>query len=76
MVKQKTKTQLAFGQAIKDIRAEKKTSQEGLAFDAGLDRTYMSGIERGVRNPSLINISKIAKALHIKIWKIFKKADL
>ena len=76
MTKQKTKQQIAFGQAIKDIRAEEKLSQEGLAFEAGLDRTYMSGIERGVRNPSLINIGKIAKALHIKIWKLFKKADL
>lgn len=42
-------------------------SQETLGFKTGLDRTYISGIERGVRNPSLINIEKLAKSLEISI---------
>lgn len=54
-----------FGQKLKDLRISKNISQEELAFLADLDRTYISGIERGKRNVSLINICKIAKALQI-----------
>lgn len=46
-------------------------SQEDLAFSAGLDRTYISGIERGTRNVSLKNIGKIARALHITLKEFF-----
>lgn len=74
MVKTKTPIQISFGKTIKEVRAERKISQEELAGEANLDRTYMSGIERGVRNPSLLNIYKVAKALHIKISDLFKKA--
>lgn len=72
MVKTKTEIQTKFGQAIKERRAEIKMNQEDLAGEADLDRTYISGIERGVRNPSLINIKKIADALKIKISKLFE----
>jgi len=47
------------------IRSEKGISQERLAFMANLHRTYISDVERGNRNISLINIEKIAKALKI-----------
>lgn len=55
----------AFGQRIRAIRGQQGISQEGLALQCGLDRTYISGIERGTRNPSLTNILKIATALDV-----------
>lgn len=54
-----------FGQNLKKVRTEKGISQEQLAFMAKLHRTYISDVERGNRNISLINIEKIAKALKI-----------
>jgi transcriptional regulator with XRE-family HTH domain len=56
---------VAFGQAIRAVRRRQGVSQEGLALKCGLDRTYVSGIERGVRNPSLANILKLAAALDV-----------
>lgn len=46
-------------------------SQEKLGFETGLDRTYISGIERGERNPSLNNIGKLAKALRLSLSDLF-----
>lgn len=48
-------------------------SQEGLAFDSGLDRTYISSLERGKRNVSLINIQKLANALGIKASNLLEE---
>jgi transcriptional regulator with XRE-family HTH domain len=45
-----------FGNNARDLRKSKSLSQENLAEKAGLDPTYISGIERGVRNPSLLAI--------------------
>ena len=60
-----------FGQKIRQIRDQKGVSQEKLALNAGLDRTYVSGIERGIRNPSLNNISKLAKGLGVAVKDLF-----
>lgn len=54
-----------FGGHVKRIRITKGYSQEQLAAFAELDRTYISGIERGKRNVSLLNLVKLAKALDI-----------
>ncbi len=51
--------------AIKILRQEQGLSQEGLAEKAALDRTYISGIEREIRNPTVRSIQKIIKALEI-----------
>lgn len=59
-----------FGEKIRQIRKQKKISQEELAFRASLHRTYISDIERGTRNVSLENIEKIAKALNITPEKL------
>lgn len=56
-----------FGEKIRTLRKIKGWSQEELAFQAGLDRTYISGIERGRRNISLINIHRIAQALNVNL---------
>jgi transcriptional regulator with XRE-family HTH domain len=54
-----------FGATLRELRKEKGFSQESLALSCELDRTYIGGIERGERNVSLINITKIAKALGV-----------
>jgi transcriptional regulator with XRE-family HTH domain len=61
----------AFGQAIRAIRDRRGVSQESLALRCGLDRTYISGIERGTRNPSLTNILKLAAALDVRPGELF-----
>ncbi len=50
---------------LRRFRREKEWSQEDLAFESGLHRTYVSGIERGVRNPTLLILEKLAKTLGV-----------
>lgn len=66
----RTNVQQKLGKKVRQIRKESGLSQEKLGEMTGLDRTYISGIERGVRNPSIINIEKIAKALKAKVSDI------
>lgn len=54
-----------FGERLRDIRRRKGVSQETLAGLAGLHRTYVSGVERGERNISLLNIERLAIALDV-----------
>jgi len=54
-----------FGKRVRKFRHELGWSQEQLAFEAGLDRTYVGGVERGERNIALVNICRIAKALGV-----------
>jgi transcriptional regulator with XRE-family HTH domain len=63
---------LRFGQRVRELRTTKGLSQEAFAAKCGLDRTYISGIERGRRNVSLRNIEVIAKALGISISELTK----
>jgi transcriptional regulator with XRE-family HTH domain len=56
-------TLAAFGRNVARIRAVRGFSQDQLAEKADLDRTYLSGIERGVRNPGIKSVLKIARAL-------------
>jgi transcriptional regulator with XRE-family HTH domain len=60
-----------FGNRVKTIRLEKGLSQETLAHQAEIDRTYLPGIEKGERNVSITIIEKIAKALNVKISTLF-----
>jgi len=71
MKQKSTIIQRKFGEKVKELRMTRKMSQEKLGFESGLDRTYISGIERGERNPSLKNIGRIAKALKIEIPALF-----
>jgi DNA-binding XRE family transcriptional regulator len=57
---------VALGATIRSTRTALNMSQEALALAAGLDRSYMGGIERGEHNIALINIIKIASALKLK----------
>lgn len=63
----RTTSQQKLGNKIRELRHAAELSQERLGEITGLDRTYISGIERGVRNPSLRNIEKLAKAFKIKV---------
>ncbi|MDG0798907.1 helix-turn-helix domain-containing protein [Pectobacterium punjabense] len=60
-----------FGQRVKTLRLQAGLSQEAFADKCGLDRTYISGIERGVRNPTLEVIGVIADGLGIKLKNLF-----
>ncbi len=59
-----------IGENIRKYRIQKDISQEELAYQAELDRTYISGIERGERNISVITLKKITEALEIETQKI------
>ena len=57
--------QVQVGKNLRFLRDQKDWSQEELGFEAGLDRTYISGIERGKKNPTVKSLAKIAKALDV-----------
>ena len=61
----------SFGARVRVLRTTKGWSQERLAAEAKLDRTYIGGIERGERNPSLVNIHRLAKALNVAVRDLF-----
>ena len=54
-----------LGRRVRELRTAKGWSQEQFADLCGLDRSYMSGIERGVRNISVLSLAKVAKALGV-----------
>ena len=64
---------IRFGRAIRRIREEQEINQEEAAERCGLHRTYYSGIERGVRNVSLVNIERIAKGLKTSLPDLFTR---
>lgn len=54
-----------FGLHLRELRVKQKLTQEELADRAGMHFTYIGQIERGLRNPSLINLEKLARALKV-----------
>ena len=64
---------IRFGRAIRRVREEQKINQEEAAERCGLHRTYYSGIERGVRNVSLVNVEKVAKGLRMSLPELFRR---
>lgn len=74
----KIKIQVLFGQRVQLLRRMQGWSQESLAARCGLDRTYISGIERGIRNPTLEIISILATGFEMELdvffdWDGFKE---
>lgn len=61
----------SFGQAVRELRVVSGLTQEELADRAGLDRSYIGGVERGDRNPSLSVIEKIAEGLDVTLAELF-----
>ena len=61
---------IKFGKKLKEVRLKKDLSQGDVARILGVHRTYISGLERGARNPSLLTVQKVAKALGISPKKL------
>jgi len=65
----------AFGLAVRRQRERLGLSQEKFALGAEIDRTYVSGVERGVRNPTVKMVAKLALALNTKPSRLFGAAE-
>lgn len=63
---------IELGNRIRSFRKELGLSQEELAFRCGFDRTYISMLERGKRNPSYLNLLKLSKGLNVEISRLVK----
>ena len=64
-----------LGKQIRAIRESWGQTQDQMAFKAGFARSYYSGVERGVRNISSLNLIQLAKALGVEIGELFPKLD-
>ncbi len=65
----------ALGQNVRRRREARELTQEKLAEKAGLDPTYISGIERGLRNPGIRNVARLARALGFTTAELCKGVD-
>lgn len=63
------------GRNIKRIRVANGVSQEQLAFDAGVDRSYLGGVERCDENPSVDTLDKIAAVLDVPLIELFRPVE-
>ena len=66
---------MTVGRNVRRLRAAKGMTQERLAFAADLDLTYIGGIERGRRNPSLLAMARIADALDVPLVDLLADTD-
>jgi transcriptional regulator with XRE-family HTH domain len=64
-----------FGSAVKSRREELGLTQEELAGRAGIHRTYLSDVERGTRNVSLLNVERLAAALAVPLSELFRHVE-
>ena len=61
-----------IGQRIRQIREQKKMTQKDLSDLSDLDRSYIASVENGQRNISIVNLEKIAIALDVTLYELFK----
>jgi transcriptional regulator with XRE-family HTH domain len=61
-----------FGAAVRARRLQLGWSQEQLALNANLDRTYVSGVERGVRNPTLLSMQRLAASMNVSLSELLR----
>jgi transcriptional regulator with XRE-family HTH domain len=61
-----------FGNQLRELRQKRQLSQEAFAAECGFDRTYVSGIERGLRNVSLLNLERLSRCLGISLSELLK----
>jgi transcriptional regulator with XRE-family HTH domain len=64
---------LGLGNVLREVRAERRVSQEELGLRTGVHRNYIGGIERGERNPSVTTIATLADALDLKLSELFAR---
>ena len=64
-----------FGKVLREARKERGLSQEKLAFETGYDRTFISRMERGLTQPSLVSLIKIAKACGKPVSELIKPLE-
>lgn len=64
-----------FGEAVRRARIAANLTQESLADNSGLDRSYIGGVERGERNPTLSVIEKIAAGLGVPVAQLFSDSE-
>ena len=76
MNESRVKILLALGQLVKQRRTALGISQEELGLRANLDRTYISGVERGVRNPSITALVSLASGLGITIANLLENLEI
>jgi transcriptional regulator with XRE-family HTH domain len=64
--------QVRFGRRVRELRLARGLSQEALALESGLDRSYVGQVERGERNVSLQNMVKLAQALGVHLTELLR----
>ena len=64
-----------FGTVLRQLRVEKGLSQEALALESGLDRTFVSMLERGLRQPTLSSLFAVSTAVRIPASRIVKLTE-
>ena len=72
---QRSQAHAALGRAVRDIRTQRRISQEELAHLSGMHRTYLGGIERGEKNPSYTNLLRLAAALDVQASELLSRAE-
>lgn len=65
---------VSIGQVVRELRMDKGLSQEGLAHEAGIDRSYAGGIERGEHNITILNLLKVCRCLNVSMSELLKLA--
>lgn len=73
--KKKQSVAVAFGRVLRELRQERGLSQEALALEADLQRNYISLIERGINQPTITTIFKLAAALEARPSEIIARVD-
>ncbi len=68
-----SKVLISFGKRVRKLREETRLSKEAFAYEGGLDRMYISEIERGKRNIGLENVKVIANALGVSLSELFEE---
>ncbi|MEO0702489.1 MAG: helix-turn-helix transcriptional regulator [Pseudomonadota bacterium] len=71
----KSRLRDVFAKNVRLARAERGISQETLALEAGVNRTYLSAVERSEQNISLDNVYRLAEALGIPAWQLLKDVE-
>jgi transcriptional regulator with XRE-family HTH domain len=64
-----------FGRNLRKFREFRRLTQENLAEEADMDRTYISDIERGMRNPGIKNVARLANALKVTTAQLMEGVD-